>query len=135
MKTLFITLFTFCIFSLNAREISTINFFDLNEQHLNEAMQGMCPDLAIEFPEGASIPVQVLLQGNLISFEPKESDLMINIQKTLYARVSKSEILLSSDFVEWKPLLEFIQGNLSIQVGVQEDLPLVSIQALINEKK
>ena len=43
------------------------------------------------------------------------------------------ELILSTNLTDWKPFLEFITGNVSVSLSIQEGKPSIVVGAEINQ--
>lgn len=126
--------------TINSRETSTedmkiVNFCDLTENDLEEVVQGLHPDKIIEFSADTTLPINGYLKGDLIHLvENEEKWGAIEIRQTFYARYTDKELLFSSDLTEWKPLLEFITGEASIILSIQDGQTSLVIGAQTNRR-
>ncbi|MGD2169401.1 MAG: hypothetical protein PVI40_04080 [Chlamydiota bacterium] len=116
-------------------DLKIVNVCDLTSQELNKAMSGGLPNLVIEFSENTMLPINFFLKGNLVNLvEKKESFEHVQVKQTFYARFVEEELILSSDLSEWKPFLEFITGNISVAVSIQEGNPSIVFGAETNRR-
>ena len=96
----------------------------------HEIMQGLHPEIAVEFLEQSSLPISFFLRGDLVNLAESEGSLkQIEIKQTFYARYVQEELLLSSDLTDWKPFLEFITGNVSVTLSIQDGHPSLIVGA------
>lgn len=54
--------------------------------------------------------------------------------QTVYARCVQQELILSTDLTDWKPFLEFIAGNASVSISIQDGKPSIVIGAETNKR-
>lgn len=124
--------------TINSKEISSediriVNFCNLTKDDLTEVMQGLHPDKVIEFLPNTVLPINYYLKGNWInSVQSEEKGGAVEITQTFYARCTDKELLFSSDLSEWKPLLEFITGEVFIGLNVQDTQTSLVIKAEAN---
>ncbi len=115
------------------QDFKVVNICDISEQELNRAMQGQFSELAVEFSENTILPLKLFLKGELVHLLVNKDDFeQVEVKKTFYARLVEGELFLSSNLSEWKPFLEFITGNISVFISVQDGKPSAEIGAEIN---
>jgi len=116
-------------------DLRIVNVCDLSDQELNKVMNGYLPNLVIEFSENTMLPINFFLKGNLVNLvEKKESFEHIQVKQTFYARFVEEELILSSDLSEWKPFLEFLTGNISVALSIQEGKPSIVFGSETNRR-
>lgn len=117
-----------------SQNIKVINICDLTDSDLNEIMLGNRPGIAVEFSAQTTLPISFFLKGDLVNLvENGESFRAVEIVQTFYARCIQQELILSTDLTDWKPCLEFIKGNLSVSLSIQEGKPSIVIGAETNK--
>ncbi|MEI8124884.1 MAG: hypothetical protein WCG42_03940 [Parachlamydiaceae bacterium] len=117
------------------QNLNVINISGLSENDLNEIMLGMRPDVAVEFSAQTTLPITLFLKGDLINLLASQASFGdIEIQQVVYARVVLQELILSTNLVEWKPFLEFITGNISVSLTIQEGKPSIVVGAEVNQR-
>jgi hypothetical protein len=118
-----------------SQSLKVINICDLTGNDLNEIMLGHHPEIAIEFLAQTTLPIHLFLKGDLVNLTEREGDFGgIEIKKTVYARCVQQELMLSTDLSDWKPVLEFITGNVSISLNIGNDgNPSFVVGAEINQ--
>lgn len=115
--------------------LKVIGLSEISEQVLNEIMQGQHPDLAVQFCKGVQLPLNFFLRGDLVHLVEDQVNLgRIEIQQTFYARCIGGELILSTNLNEWKPFFEFITGNASIALSVQNQEPSITFGAEANRR-
>lgn len=118
-----------------SHDIKVVNICDLRDQDLNEIMQGNYPDVAVEFSEGTTLPISFFLKGDLVTLLENEVTLgEIAIKQKIYARYVQSELILSADLSKWKPFLEYITGNASVILNVNNGQPYIVFGAEVNQR-
>lgn len=118
-----------------SQNIKVINICDLTDNDLNEIMLGNRPEIAVEFSAQTTLPISFFLKGDLVNLvENGESFRAVEIVQTFYARCIQQELILSTDLTDWKPCLEFITGNLSVSLSIQEGKPSIVIGAETNKR-
>ena len=116
-----------------SQSVHVINVYDLTDQDVQQIMEGERPDIAVEFPAHISLPISFFLNGDLAKLA--ESDLgQIELQKRFYLRCVQKELLLSTNLSDWKTVLEFITGNISVAFNIEEGEPTVKIYVEINQR-
>lgn len=118
-----------------SQNIKVINICDLTDNDLNEIMLGNRPEIAVEFLAQTTLPISFFLKGDLVNLvENDESLRAVEIMQTFYARCVQQELILSTDLTDWKPFLEFITGNVSVSLSIQEARPSIVIGAETNKR-
>lgn len=118
-----------------SEDIKVVNFCDLTENDLEEIIQGLHPNKIIEFLANTMLPINRYLKGALIHLvENQEKWGTVEINQTFYARYTENELLFSSDLTEWKPLLEFVTGEASINLSIQDGKTSLVIGAQTNRR-
>lgn len=118
-----------------SQNIKVINICDLTDNDLNEIMLGNRPEIAVEFSAQTTLPISFFLKGDLVNLvENGESFRAVKIVQTFYTRCIQQELILSTDLTDWKPYLEFITGNLSVSLSIQEGKPSIVIGAETNKR-
>lgn len=118
-----------------SQNIKVINICDLTDSDLNEIMLGNRPEIAVEFSAQTTLPISFFLKGDLVNLvENDESFRAVEIMQTFYARCVQQELILSTDLTDWKPFLEFITGNVSVSLSIQEARPSIVIGAETNKR-
>jgi len=120
-------------FNTLPQDLTVISVLDLTDKDLNEITQGKYSNTAIEFSNKTTLPISFFLKGDLINLE-KDNSGEITVQKTFYARFVKDGLTLSLDLVEWKPFLEFITGDISIALKVNDNQPSLIFGAKTNKR-
>lgn len=112
-----------------------INVCDLTDSDLNEIMLGNHPEIAIEFSAQTTLPISFFLKGDLVNLvENNENFRAVEIVQTFYARCVQQELILSTDLTDWKPFLEFITGNASVSLSIQDGKPSIVVGAETNKR-
>ena len=105
-------------------------------QEIEEIMKGNHPEAVIAFPEKTILPIHFFLQGNLFHFtESTENPGYIEVQQTFYARCNEEgEPLFSSNLKEWKTFPEFVKGEISVQLKIDDGNPSITLGSETNRK-
>jgi len=112
-----------------------IGICSLSDQELNEIMLGYHPELAVEFSVGTKLPINFFFKGDLLDLvENKESSGSIEVKQSFYVRCVGKELIVSSDLTQWKPFLEYITGNFSITLNIQDGQPSIVIGVEANKR-
>ncbi|PWU15267.1 MAG: hypothetical protein C5B45_02920 [Chlamydiae bacterium] len=105
----------------SSEDVRIVNFCDLTENDLKEIVQGLHPDKIIAFLANTTLPISCHCKGDLIHLVQNEEKWgAIEIKQTFYAKCANEEFLFSSDLTEWKHVLEFITGDASVALGIQD---------------
>lgn len=118
--------------------IDFINVRDLSSDILVDIMTGKLPNLAIEFSEGDQFPLELFLDGDLVSLvKPESSDLSIRFNRSVMLRNKKGKLLFSTDLHNWRPFRGFATGSLQagLNVNDEEAGPVISFGVELNEKE
>jgi hypothetical protein len=119
----------------HTENLKVMSLSEISEQVLNEIMQGEHPDLAVQFSKGTQLPINFFLIGDLVNLTEDQINFgRIEIQQTFYARYAGGELILSVNLKKWKPLLEFITGNASVVLSIQNQEPSITFGAAANRR-
>lgn len=117
-----------------SQNVKIIKICDLTESDLNEIMLGNHPEIAVEFSAQTILPISFFLKGDLVNLVENDENLRsVEIVQTFYARCVQQELILSTDLTNWKPFLEFITGNVSVSLSIQEGKPSIFVGAETNK--
>lgn len=112
-----------------------INISHLTDNDLKEIMLGQHPEIAIEFSAQTTLPISFFLKGDLVNLvENEENCGAVAIMQTFYARCAGQELFLSTNLTDWKPFFEFMTGNLSASLSIQDGQPSITIGAEANQR-
>lgn len=122
-----------------SQDLRVISVYDLTDQLLKEIMKGEHPEIAVEFSAHSFLPISFFLKGDVATFIENDRNCQyIEIKQTFYGRcIKKDEPFFSSNLKDWKPLLEFITGNASVALSIQdgnEGKPSIIIGSEINKR-
>lgn len=118
-----------------SQKVKVINICHLTDNFLNEIMQGYHPEVVVEFAAQTTLPISFFLKGDLVNLVENEDKFgLIEIKQTFYARCVQEELILSSNLIDWKPFLEFITGNLSATLSVQDGQPSIVVGSETNRR-
>lgn len=118
-----------------SQSLKTVNICNLTDADLNELIQGHHPEIAVEFSNQTTLPISFFLTGDLINLVKNEGNFeMVEIKQTFYARCIGKELILSTNLIDWKPFLEFITGNASVRLSIQDGHPSIVIGAETNRR-
>ncbi len=118
-----------------SQNVKVINICDLTDSDLNEIILGNHPEIAVEFSAQTILPISFFLKGDLVNLVENDENLrVVEIVQTFYARSVQQELILSTDLTNWKPFLEFITGNVSVSLSIQEGKPSIVVGAETNKR-
>lgn len=118
-----------------SQNLKVINVCDLTDNDLNEIMLGNHPEIAVEFSAQTALPISFFLKGDLVNLvENNENLRAVKIVQTFYARCMQQGLILSNNLRDWKPFLEFITGNASVSLSIQDGKPSVVVGAEANKR-
>ena len=118
-----------------ACDLKVINICDLSDQELNQAMEGEFPNLAIEFPSNTVLPINFYLKGDLLTLIDQQKNFgQVRVMQTFYVRCVDRQLILSSDLSDWKPFLEFITGQISVALSIQDKQPSIVFESETNRR-
>ena len=118
-----------------SQDVKVVQLTSLTDNDLKEMMQGQHPELAVEFAAPTYLPVSFYLKGDLVNLaESKDNWGTIEIKQTFYARCVGEELILSSNLTDWKPFLEFMTGNASVALTIQDGKPSLIFGAETNRR-
>lgn len=117
------------------QDLHIVNICNLTNQELNEIVQGHHPEIAVEFAAQTTLPVHFFLKGDLLNLiEGEEKWGTIEIKQSFYARCVEQELILSSNLTDWKPFLEFITGQASVALSIEDGQPSIVLGAEVNRR-
>jgi hypothetical protein len=118
-----------------SQNLRVINVCNLTDGGLKEIMLGRNPEIAVEFSAQTTLPINFLLKGNLVNLVENEGNLgVVEIMQTFYARCVDQELILSTNLTDWKPFLEFLTGNASVSLNIQDGKPSIVVGAETNQR-
>lgn len=118
-----------------SQNLKVINVCDLTDSDLNEIMLGNHPEIAVEFSAQTTLPIRFFLKGDLVYLvENDENFRAVEIVQTFYARCVPQGLILSNNLTDWKPFLEFITGNASVSLSIQDGKPSIMMGAEANQR-
>lgn len=118
-----------------SQHLRVVNICHLTETDLNEIMQGQHPEMAVEFSAQTTLPISFFLKGDLVNLiENEEKFGSVEIKQTFYARCVEGDLILSINLTNWKPFLEFITGNASVALTIQDGQPSIVFGSETNRR-
>ncbi len=116
-------------------DVRVISVENLTEVELSEIIEGQRPEVAIEFLKGTKMPISFFLKGDLFNLIDNTNILAtIEVKQSFYARGQNGSLFLSSNLVDWKPFYEFITGNIAVGLSIEDGLPSIKGEALLNRR-
>jgi hypothetical protein len=116
--------------------VDFVNVYDLSEDMLQQLLSGNLSNIAVEFPEHAQLPLNLFLDGDLISLvNPEGIPAYIKFNRSIYVRNLNGTFLFSTDLQQWRCYRDFF-GRV-VHAGFQVDPfvgPVISLGAELNEK-
>ena len=108
---------------------------DLTETGVGEFCNGLLPQIAIEIPEGARLPLNLFLSGDFLTLESDRPEIYtLRVIKTCYLRCVEGIFLFSTDLQNWLGFDEFFSGNVTISLDTAEIVPKIGISIELNQK-
>ncbi|MBA3722368.1 MAG: hypothetical protein H0W88_08195 [Parachlamydiaceae bacterium] len=122
--------------STSGESVKVVNVLDISESDLNKLKDGEMGNVAVEFSKGTQMPIKFFLSGELIKLlvDEKTPSKLIEIKTTFYVRFVNDGLIFSTNLSEWKPFMEFITGNASVEIGTQNGKRVITSGAEINLK-
>jgi hypothetical protein len=118
-----------------SQNLKVINVCNLTDNDLNEIMLGHHPEIAVEFSAQTKLPINFFLKGDLVNLVENEGNFgVVEVMLTFYARCVQQELILSTNLTDWKPFLEFITGNVSVSLSIQDGKPSIVVGAETNQR-
>ena len=118
-----------------SQNLKVINVCNLADNDLNEIMLGHHPEIAVEFSAQTKLPINFFLKGDLVNLVENEGNFgAVEVMQTFYARCVQQELILSTNLTDWKPFLEFITGNVSVSLSIQDGKPSIVVGAETNQR-
>ena len=119
----------------STQDLKVINICDLTDRELNQAIEGHLPNVAVEFSKHTVLPISFYLKGDLLALMDDQENLgKVKVMQTFYVRCVDGELILSCDLSEWKPFLEFITGNVSVVISIQDGQPCIMFGSETNRR-
>lgn len=114
-----------------------INVECLSQETLCDILEGRLPSLAIEFPEKVQLPLEMFIEGDLISLTgANEMPAKIQFNRPVYLRNVQGRLYLSSDLNSWKSFESFVKGRLQIGLKINEESgPQITFGAELYERE
>lgn len=110
------------IVCLSSAQANLVNVSQLTSEQMNEIARGEHTDWTVEFSAQSEMPLRFYLMGDLVQLQDNG---MMAIKQTIYVRCVEEGILLSTDLEKWYTLLEFVTGNISVALGMDEGSPFM----------
>ena len=102
--------------------VKVVTVCALSGEEFKQVVEGKFPDLAIEFSKDTVLPLNFYLKGDLLTFTGEQSSIgEVKVGQTFYARFEEGNLLLSLDLVDWKPFLEFITGEITVGLSIDDE--------------
>lgn len=118
-----------------SQNLRVVNICNVRDSDLNEIMQGLHPETAVEFSAQTKLPISFFLKGDLVNLVENEGKTgIVEVKQTFYARCVERELILSINLIDWKPFLEFITGNASVALTIQEGKPSLLVGSETNRR-
>lgn len=118
-----------------SQNLRVVKLHHLTNDELNEVMRGEHPEMVVEFPAQTTLPFNFFLKGDLVNLIGNEGNFgIVEIKQTFYARDLGEGVRFSTNLTEWKPFLEFITGNASLALTIQEGQPTIVLGAEVNHR-
>jgi hypothetical protein len=118
-----------------SQNLRVVNIRHLTDSDLNEIMQGHHPKTAVEFSAQTTLPISFFLKGDLVNLTENEGKFgTVEIKQTFYARYVANDLILSINLTDWKPFLEFITGNASVTLAIQDGKPSIIFGSETNRR-
>lgn len=119
----------------SASNLIILNVNTLSENELNELMNGKHPEIALAFESQTKFPLTFFLNGELLKLiEAPANNTELIIMQPFYIRNIHQEWLFSSNLQDWKPLLEYINGNIFLGFNIENNRSSISIGAEVNKR-
>lgn len=98
---------------------------------------GWDDSVIVKVPAGSWIPFDAVIEGDLIElWQEGEGRWMLEVKKTFYVRhLHDQGFLFSMDRKKWKPLFEFMTGQINAGLGCDEEGPLFNLHVTGNVRK
>jgi hypothetical protein len=118
-----------------SQNLKVINVCNLTDNDLNEIMLGQHPEMVVEFSAQTKLPINFFLKGDLVNLVENEGNFgVVEVIQNFYARCLQQELILSTNLTDWKPFLEFITGNVSVSLSIQDGKPSIVVGAETNQR-
>lgn len=117
-KMIFVILTLLLCLTVTANAESSIRVSKLSPELIAKIQKGEVENLVVEFKEGDRLPVNLKAEGDL--FESVDSNpTFVEVKKDFYVKVTGSNIHMSFDGINFKPINELLRG--SVSVGANSD--------------
>lgn len=108
---------------------------ELTDSNVGDFFSGLLPQIAIEIPEGARLPLSLSLSGDFITLESDRPEIYtLKVIKTCFLRCADGIFLFSTDLQNWLEFDEFFSGNVTVSVDTSEILPKIGVSIELNQK-
>jgi hypothetical protein len=113
-----------------------ISLLDLDESVMQDFYLGKMGETIVECPEGARLPLKLIVKGQFLSLEPA-APLCLTVLRTCYIRWmgGGENILFSSDLQTWKGAGEFFTGELRASIEKESGAPLAALHFELNQRE
>jgi hypothetical protein len=82
----------------------------------------------VECSANTCIPIRLNLTGELMRMEPSGVDcLYVRVLKTFWVQMQGNELIFSWDYEHWKVLSEFITGDISAVMEIENGRPVITM--------
>lgn len=119
-----------------SQHIQVVSLCSATDPFFQKIMEGSYPEVAIEFPAKTALPIHFSLEGDLLTFiESVENPGYIEVKQKFYARcIEKGEPVFSSNLTDWKSFSDFITGQISVDLKVEDGKPSLILRSLTNRR-
>ena len=122
MKTAF-----FKYLSIGVLGVSTISatevilLTDLTETMLEEFAAGQYPTAIVEFKEGMSLPLKLIIKGEFLALDPEQhAPLSIKVLKICFVRCDdEGNFFFSTNLQNWSEFTEFFTGEIGVALAIE----------------
>ena len=117
--------------------VDFVNIRNLSQEMFLEIMMGNLPNLAIEFSEGDILPIDLFLDGDLVSLlQPEGVSNQLQFNRTVLMRKKNGHLIFSTDLHCWRPFMGFATGEIRAGINVEDEEvgPVISFGVEVNEK-
>jgi len=113
-----------------------VNLSDIDDHGIQDFSQGKMINLILECPEGAILPLKIVVKGQCFALEATREPLYLRVLETCYVRcVAQEEFLFSTDLQTWRGFLEFFTGQLQASIGIEKAGPVAILELELNPRK
>lgn len=139
ISTVVIPFIQFQPLTANDHDVELIDFVNVRQlpkEMFQQIMMGKVSNIAIEFSEGDFFPLDLFLDGDLVTLlKPEGVNHQVQFNRTVLMRIKDGQLLFSTDLHSWRPFRGFVTGKIQAGVNLDDEIgPVISFGVEVNEK-